>query len=245
VLLHSHAAENREQTERLAQLPGGSDVLYLDSLGVLGPNLVLAHCVWVTPKEREMLAASNTRVAHCPSANLKLASGFAPVPQMLAQGITVGLGADGAPCNNTMDMFREMRHAALIHKPRHGPRSMSAPTVLEMATLGGARALGLEDQIGSLEVGKRADLTVLSRDGTHVAPRRHADPVSAVVYAHGAADVETVVIDGDVVLRDGILTTMDEAQITRAAEASLGRVLSRAKLDGRRESASGGRGNGN
>jgi cytosine/adenosine deaminase-related metal-dependent hydrolase len=230
VLIHSHAAENREQTERLAQLPGGSDVVYLASLGVLGPNVVLAHCVWVTPEEREILARSNTRVAHCPSANLKLASGYAPIPQMLEQGIAVGLGADGAPCNNNLDMFREMRLAALIHKPQHGPRSMSAPTVLEMATLGGARALGLDDQIGSLEVDKRADLVVLSREGVHTVPRRHADPISALVYAHQAADVETVVIDGDVVLRDGCLTTMDESEISGAAEASLERVLSRANL---------------
>jgi cytosine/adenosine deaminase-related metal-dependent hydrolase len=190
-----------------------------------------------------MLAASNTRVAHCPSANLKLASGYAPIPQMLAQGITVGLGADGAPCNNNMDMFREMRHAALIHKPRHGPRSMSAPTVLEMATLGGARALGLEAEIGSLEVGKKADLIVLSRDGLHAVPRLHTDPLSAVVYSHQAGDVETVVIDGDVVLREGRLTTMDEREIRRAAEASLERVLSRARLDAQAQGASCARGN--
>lgn len=228
VRIHTHAAENQTQSERLARLPGGRDVLYLDSLGVLGPNLVLAHCVWVTPEEQALLASTGTRVAHCPSANLKLASGFAPIPDMLEQGITVGLGADGAPCNNNLDMFQEMRLAALMHKPAYGPCSMSAATVLEMATLGGARALGLEDQIGSLEVGKRADFTIISRHGLHANPQ--TDPVSAIVYAHKATDVETVVIDGQVVLHDRQFTTLDEVQVRRAAERSIERVLGRAPL---------------
>jgi cytosine/adenosine deaminase-related metal-dependent hydrolase len=199
----------------------------LNSLGVLGSNLVLAHCVWVTPEERALLADTGTRVAHCPSANLKLASGFAPIPEMLEQDIIVGLGADGAPCNNNLDMFQEMRLAALMHKPSYGPRSMPAATVLEMATLGGARALGLEDQIGSLEIGKRADLIIISRDGLHVSPQMQVDLVSAVVYAHKAADVETVVIDGQVVLRDRQFTTLDESEIHRSAERSIEQVLGR------------------
>jgi 5-methylthioadenosine/S-adenosylhomocysteine deaminase len=230
VIIHTHAAENRAQSERLAHLPGGRDVQYLHSLGILGPNLVLAHCVWVTPQDQETLASTGTRVAHCPSANLKLASGFAPIPEMLERGLTVGLGADGAPCNNNLDMFQEMRLAALMHKPTYGPRAMPASTVLEMATLGGARALGLEDQIGSLEVGKRADIIVISGDGLHLSPQTSGDPVSALVYSHRATDVETVIIDGCVVFQDRRFTTLDEREIRQAAERSIEQLLDRVRF---------------
>src|SRR5581483_5879408 len=187
-LMHSHALENGAQTKRL-ELEGGTDVVYLNRLGATGSHLVLAHCVWASPAEIEILAKTNTRVAHCPSANMKLASGFAPVPELLEHGVKVGLGADGAPCNNNLDMFTEMRLAALIHKPRCGPRSMNAQQVLELATIGGARVLGLENEIGSLEVGKRADVIVLKRNGLHAQPQQAVDPVTQVVYEMKAADV--------------------------------------------------------
>jgi cytosine/adenosine deaminase-related metal-dependent hydrolase len=126
-----------------------------------GAHVGLAHCVWLTDREKAVLARTGTHLLHCPSSNLKLASGVAQVPELLAAGVSVSLGADGAPCNNNLDGFMEMRLAALVHKPRVGPRAMPASTVVRLATMGGAAALGLADKIGSLEPGKRADVNVV------------------------------------------------------------------------------------
>ncbi|HEY2745437.1 MAG TPA: amidohydrolase family protein, partial [Polyangia bacterium] len=148
--LHTHASEQEAEIALVRRERGADNIVYLESLGLGGPRATLAHCVHATDDERRRLAAAGTHVAHCPSSNLKLGSGFAPIPEMLAQGISVALGADGAPCNNNLDPFVELRLAALIHKPRAGTTAMPAATVLELATRGGAAALGLADQIGSL-----------------------------------------------------------------------------------------------
>ena len=228
-LIHTHAAENEGQTERLAT-DSATDIAYLHELGATGPRLVAAHCVWVTEREIEILAETGTKVVHCPSANMKLASGFAPVPAFLERGVVVGLGADGAPCNNNMDMFHEMRLAALIHKPRSGARSMPAMSVLEMATLGGAKALGLEDELGSLEPGKRADIVVIRRDGLHVQPQRGVDPIVQLVYEHKASDVDSVMINGKIVVRGGEFMELDLHEIRARANESAESVLARAEL---------------
>ncbi len=229
VLVHTHAAENREQTERLAA-HGGREIHYLDSVGAVGPNLVIAHGVWLTPEEMALLARGHSTVAHCPSANLKLASGIAMVPEMLEQGINVAIGADGAPCNNNLDAFVEMRHAALIHKPRWGPRAMPAETVFEMMTLGGARALGLENEIGSLEVGKRADVTLVRRRNLHAWPAAHTDPIAQLVYEHQSSDVDTVLVDGEILLRNGLPVRWNEEEILAEADTEIRKVLQRAQL---------------
>ncbi len=225
-LIHTHAAENERQTARLAA-EGLSDVEYLHNLGATGPRLVLAHCVWVSPHEIELLAETGTKVTHCPSCNLKLASGIAPVPELLSSGVNVSLGADGAPANNNLDMFREMRLAALLHKPRAGPEALPAAEILEMATIGGARALGMDAEIGSVEVGKRADIVVLRRDALHVQPIEGSDVASEIVYAHSSNDVAAAVIDGRIVLRDGGFTELDATEIGRAANESAARVARR------------------
>jgi 5-methylthioadenosine/S-adenosylhomocysteine deaminase len=139
----------------------------------------------------EMLRDSETKVVHCPSSNLKLASGFAKIPEMMDMGVFVSLGADGAPCNNNLDAFMEMRLAALIHKPRLGPTAMPATKVLEMATKGGAEAMGMKDEIGSIEPGKRADIIILDIDHAHAAPTENVNLISRIVYEAKAADVET------------------------------------------------------
>jgi 5-methylthioadenosine/S-adenosylhomocysteine deaminase len=228
VRVHSHAAENKEQTERLEQF-GGREIRYLNRMGVVRSNLVLAHCVWLTEEEQQILAENGAHIAHCPSANLKLASGIAKIPEMMDKGISIALGADGAPCNNNLDAFTEMRLAALIHKPRQGPKAMPAERVLEMATLGGARAIGLEKQVGSLEVGKKADVTLIRRRQFHAWPQVGTNPYAEVVYEHHPADVDTVLIDGVVVLRDGKLINCDEEEILRDAESELSMLLERAK----------------
>lgn len=216
VIIHTHASENRAEIELVERETGLRNVEYLDSLGVSGPHVVLAHCVHVGADEMRLLASSGTHVAHCPSSNMKLGSGVAPVSEMLSRGVSVSLGADGAPCNNRLDMFTEMRSAALLQKVSRGADALPAAAVLRMATRGGARALGLEDEVGSIEPGKRADLTVLELERLHTTPR--PEIVSTVVYAAEARDVRDVLIDGRPVLRDGRLTTLDERAVV--AEAS-------------------------
>jgi cytosine/adenosine deaminase-related metal-dependent hydrolase len=168
-------------------------------------------------------------VVHCPSSNLKLASGVAPVPEMLAQGVSVALGADGAPCNNNLDAFVELRLAALVHKPRAGAHAMNAWTTLSLATVGGARALGLEAEIGSLEPGKRADLIVVDPRAPHVAPA--SDPASVLVYAARSSDVRDVLVDGRVLVRRGRLTEasgLDAEEVVRRGVEEAGRIDGRA-----------------
>jgi cytosine/adenosine deaminase-related metal-dependent hydrolase len=175
------------------------------------------------------LARQATNIVHCPSSNLKLGSGVAPIPEMLAAGCRVAIGADGAPCNNRLDGFAEMRLAALIQKPRLGPEAMPAIRALELATLGGARALGLEAEIGSIETGKRADLVVLDLDGPHAQPA-DADLVSRIVYSAQPADVRHVLVGGRLVVRDGILRTAQWDEIRRAANLQARKLAASARL---------------
>jgi 5-methylthioadenosine/S-adenosylhomocysteine deaminase len=215
VIVHTHASENRDEIELVERETGRRNIEYLNDVGLAAPNVVLAHCVHLDSEEMEVLSRTGTHVAHCPSSNLKLGSGLAPVFEMLERGISVSLGADGAPCNNRLDMFTEMRTAALIQKALHGAEALPALQVLRMATIDGARALGLDREIGSIEVGKRADLTLLNVDRPHMTP--HPNPVSTIVYAAEASDVETVLIDGRIVMRAGELTKLDEQAVIKEA----------------------------
>src|SRR5215213_415681 len=216
VMIHTHASENISEIELVERETGMRNVEYLDSLGVSGPHVLLAHCVHLNEAEVALLASKGTHVAHCPSSNMKLGSGVAPVTEMLDAGVSVSLGADGAPCNNRLDMFTEMRTAALLQKVSRGADALPASRVLRMATRGGARALGLEGEVGSLEVGTRADVTVVELGRLHTTPL--PDVVSTLVYAAEARDVRDVLIDGRVVLREGRLQTLDEREVV--AEAS-------------------------
>ena len=223
VMIHTHASENRDEIQMVERETGRRNIEYLNECGLAAPNVLLAHCVHLNKSELEILSRTGTHVAHCPSSNLKLGSGFAPIVEMLERGISVSLGADGAPCNNRLDMFTEMRTAALIQKALHGAEALPALTMLRMATIDGARALGLDSDIGSIEVGKIADLTLLNLEALHTTP--HPDPVSTIVYAAESSDVETVIIDGHVVMSDGILATMDEREVVQGA-AEMSRRLS-------------------
>lgn len=228
--VHTHASEQLAEVELVRRSRGRDYIAYLDELGLAGGRATLAHCVHPTDEERRLLAVHGTHVAHCPSSNLKLGSGVAPIPEMLAQGISVALGADGAPCNNNLDAFLELRLAALLHKPRAGTRAMDAWTVLELATRGGARALGLDAEVGSLEPGKKADLIVVDVQRAHVAPT--SDPASALVYAARASDVRDVLVDGRVLVRGGRLTEtsgLDEGEVVRRSQEEAARVAARAE----------------
>ena len=227
--IHTHAAETPLELQMVKEQTGQDEISYLDSVGISGPRAALAHCVWVDEEGIHRLARQQTNVVHCPSSNLKLGSGIAPVPEMLAAGCRVALGADGAPCNNRLDAFEEMRLAALIQKPRLGSDALPAAQVLELATLGGAKALGLEAEIGSIEPGKKADLVVLDLSGPHVVPEE-ADLISRLVYAARASDVRHVIVDGRIVVRDGKLKTAKVEEVRREANKWAGTLKTRAGL---------------
>ena len=229
VMIHTHASENKNECEIVEGETGLRNVAYLDSLGISGAHVVLAHCVQLDDEEMETLARTKTNVAHCPSSNLKLGSGIAQVAEMLSKGISVSLGADGAACNNRLDMFTEMRTAALLQKVVHGPEALPAKRTLRMATIDGARALGLEKEIGSLETGKRADVIVVDVAQLHSSPR-HDDVVSALVYSAVAADVRTTIIDGQVLMRDGELLALDENVVIEEANREADALRARAGL---------------
>jgi 5-methylthioadenosine/S-adenosylhomocysteine deaminase len=227
-MIHTHASENKGECAIVERDAGMRNVAYLHSLGISGSHVVLAHCVHLDQVEMDTLARTHTNVAHCPSSNLKLGSGLARIAEMLARKIPVSLGADGAACNNRLDMFTEMRTAALLQKLAHGPEVLPAARVLRMATIDGARALGLESEIGSLEAGKRADVIVVNLDQLHSSPAR--DVVSALVYSAVASDVRTTIIDGQVLLRDGELLTMNEAGVIEDANREARALADRAGL---------------
>jgi 5-methylthioadenosine/S-adenosylhomocysteine deaminase len=230
VMIHTHASENRTECEMVEQETGLRNITYLDSVGLTGRHVALAHCVHLSDEEIEILKTTQTNVAHCPSSNLKLGSGLAPIVKMLEQGISVSLGADGAACNNRLDMFTEMRTAALLQKVLHGPEVLPASRALRMATIDGARALGLDGEIGSIEVGKRADLAVVRLDGLHSTPVE--DVISAVVYSAQPDDVDTVLIDGEFVLRDRKLLTIDERETIASASSEAEKLRLAADLRG-------------
>ncbi|POX51741.1 amidohydrolase [Streptomyces sp. Ru72] len=216
-LLHLHAAENATEVATVEARYGRRPVELLDSLGVLGPDVLLAHAVDLTGPEIAALARTGTAVAHCPVSNLKLGCGIAPVPRLLDAGVTVGLGTDGAVSSGTLDVFDAMRQAALVHKASGDPTVVGAEQAVRMATVEGARALGLGDRLGSLEVGKRADLIVLDLGRPHLRPRH--DVWSTLAYAAHSGDVRDTVVDGRILMRERTLRTLDEAAALEALEA--------------------------
>ncbi len=235
VMVHTHASENQGEIAIVEAERGMRNVVYLDHIGLANERLILAHSIWLNEQEKQILAERGVKVTHCISSNLKLASGIADVTGLLADGVTVGLGADGAACSNNMDMFQEMRLAAFIQKIKLGPTALPARTVFEMATMGGARVMRLEHEIGSIEVGKRADLVLLDLNQLHAYPSREVDPISRLVYSASKRDVETVLINGRVVLENHQLLTLDRAAVLRNSNEAISRVMKRAGLKRNRQ----------
>lgn len=208
VLFQIHVAETRTEADQIQAQQGCSSIQYLNQLGILDSNTLLVHAVWINDADIDIIADSGAGVVHCPESNMKLASGVAPIPDCLNAGIKVGLGTDGCASNNNLNMWAEMDSAAKLHKViRLDPTTMDAQTVLRMATNHGARALGLEHLIGSLEPGKRADLIVIDNHKPHWMPMYQ--PASHLVYVAEASDVRHVMIDGNWVVRDHQLLTLD------------------------------------
>lgn len=226
--LHTHASENPAEVDAVRQITGKDNIAALHDLGLSGPDVVLAHCVWLQEDEKRLLADTQTRVAHCPSANLKLGSGIAEVPEMRRAGIHLGIAADGAPCNNRLSAFTEMRLAALLQKPRAGTDALAARDVLRMATLGGAEILGLAADTGSLEIGKKADFIVVDGRNPHLRPK--SDPYHTLVYAAEASDVRDVFVDGRWVVRSRTLPDVPLDALLEAAEVEMRGVLERSAV---------------
>jgi 5-methylthioadenosine/S-adenosylhomocysteine deaminase len=243
IVVHTHASENRKEIELVRQICGRDNVEYFRDLGLTSERLVLAHGIWLSQTERKILAASGTHITHCPSSNLKLASGIAPVPELLAMGVNVCLGADGAPCNNNLNQLEEMRLAALIHKPAHGPRTMRAQEALDLATRNGAKAMGLEDEIGSIEVGKRADLVLFDLDRPEnlviedQGPGRLPTPesvASSLVYSTQPRHLLWTMVEGRIVQENGELKAKSITLLlreVRKAQSTLRRRVDLPSLD--------------
>ncbi|HJR59508.1 MAG TPA: amidohydrolase [Vicinamibacterales bacterium] len=220
-----HLAETADESKTSRKQHKMSPTRYLESLGFWGPRTLAAHAVWLDAADIRILARHQVGVSHNPESNMKLASGTAKVPALRHAGVRVGLGTDGAASNNDLDMFEAMRQAAFLHKLTTGdPRAMPATAALAMATIEGARALQMEDVIGSLEAGKRADLIVVAMTGARQTPMY--DPVSHLVYVARGTDVRTTIVNGKVLMHDGKMLTLNEAEVIREANALAEKVRS-------------------
>jgi len=224
-----HLAESRDETKVAEERRAPSPVAYLEGLGFLGPGVVGAHGVWVSDADIQVLKMHNVGISHNPESNMKTASGAAPVPAYVRAGVSVGLGTDGAASNNDLDMFEAMRFAALLAKQEsNDPATLSARTVLEMATIRGARALGMEARIGSLEAKKRADLITVSVAGARQTPMY--DPISHLVYVIHGDDVRNTIVNGKVLMRDRKVVTLDATAVIADARSWAEKVRAAVKL---------------
>ena len=236
VLITTHVAETDFELETSASRYGMNDTEFLSDIGFFGPDVLAVHCVHCTTSDIKILHRHQTSVSHNPCSNMYLASGCAPIPEMLAAGVTVGLASDGPASSNNHSLFQAMKFAALQQKGVHQDATIiTAEKVLEMATIGGARAVGLEAEIGSIEVGKKADIVVLDYNNPFMTPIHH--PVSAIVYSALGHEVTSVLIDGQFVMRDGIIVTADESAVRRQAQAHADALTRRAGTDSARRRA--------
>lgn len=223
-----HVAETRKEVNDIKEQKGHTPMAYLDSIGFLGGQVLAAHTVFLTDAEIDVMKAKNVSSAHCPHSNMKLASGVAPVPQMLIKDIAVGLGTDGAASNNDLNMWEEIDSAAKLHKVFSGdPKLVTAEQAFEMATIRGARAVFMADKIGSLEAGKLADIAIVDIDGLHQTPMYNI--YSHLVYATKASDVNTVIINGRIVMQGRRLLTLNENAIKTEANTYRSKIINSLK----------------
>ena len=224
-----HLSEVQEDVHFAQKEYGKMPAEFMDEVGLVGPNVVFAHGVWLNQEEWRILAIKGASVANCPSSNMKLASGIAKVPEMMQVGVNISLGCDGGPSNNCYDMIREMKSTSLLQKARLlDPLVMNAETVLEMATINGARALGLQKELGSIEVGKKADIILVRLKEPHLMPT--ISPLSNLVYAAEGSDVDTAIIDGKIIMENRIVKTLDESKILRQASERGEKLLERSGI---------------
>ena len=228
-IYHTHSSENKGEIEAVKMMHNMENIEYFDSIDILSDHTVLAHGIHVNDKEVQLLKESNTRISHCPSSNLKLGSGIADIPRYLKENISVSLGADGAPCNNNLSQFTEMRLASIIQKPIYGPKSMDALTVFRLATIEGAKALHLENEIGSIEVGKKADLVMLNLEKPNQT-LIDENIYSTIIYSANQENVEEVMINGDWVVTKGSSNIYDDDKLFNDSRKELEDLLRRANI---------------
>jgi len=225
---HTHSSESVDEINEVRKRFNKENVEYLNSIGVLDDHTVLAHCVHTSDSERKMLKDRNTKIAHCPSANMKLASGVAPIPQYLKEGISVTFGADGAPCNNNLSIFNEMRLASLIQKPILGAGVMDAKTLFRMATIEGAKALHLQEEVGSIEIGKKADLVLIDLDSYSNSYSDSDDSVySDIVFSSTTENVKGVMVDGKWLVKNRESLVYDQQEVVINGKEQLKELLKR------------------
>ncbi len=227
-IFHTHSSENKGEIEAVRKLHGKENIEYLNSISTLHDHTVLAHCIYLNDNEVELLKQKKTSVSHCPSSNLKLGSGVADIPRYLNEGISVSLGADGAPCNNNLNAFVEMRLASLIQKPIHGPTAMDAETTFRLATIDGAKALHIESKTGSIEIGKKADLVFLNLEKFDQ-PLNEENIYSKIVYSASRENVEHVMSEGEWVVKAGTSLLYDNDELYRTGKEELNNLLKRVK----------------
>ncbi len=227
VRLHAHLSETRKEVYDHVAKTGLRPAEWLDRIGFLGPQLNAAHGVWLTLNEVRILARQGVSVAHCPVSNMKLASGgVAPVPEMLYEGVCVGLGTDSALSNNSADLFSEMKTASLLHKAtRWDARILLAQKVLDLVTVDAAKCLGVHERLGSVEAGKLADLAVVSLRRPHTTPFYPANVISHLVYSSRGSDVQTTIVGGQVLMAGGVVRTVDEPAVLERAQETARELL--------------------
>jgi 5-methylthioadenosine/S-adenosylhomocysteine deaminase len=225
VRVHTHAAETREEVALVKQRFGTTNIQLFDKAGLLDSPLIVAHGIYLTATERKLLRKHKALLAHCPSTNLKLGSGIADIPGYQQEKLQIGLGADGAACNNNLSILQEMRLAALIQKPKYGPQCMSALKVVSMATREAAQALGMAKQVGSIEVGKEADLAIFDFNTIQTTPGN--DPCSQLVYSAGPENLRHLLVRGKTLVRDGELTGWEKKRVVREAQDQARKLLQR------------------
>jgi len=215
--IHIHLAENEKEIEDVKNMHGKRPVKFLDSIDFLDSKVLAAHCTWLDDDEIEIIRERGVKPVHNPVSNMKLGSGVAPIPELLSKDIPVGLGTDGVASNNSFDILEEMKFAALLNKVKNkDPTVIPARKALEMATINGAKALGLEKEIGSLETGKKADITMVDLEKPHLKPL--FDIESQLVYSSNGNDVETLIVDGNIIMENGELKTLDEEKIMKKSQ---------------------------
>ena len=225
--VHTHALENKGEGEEIVNLRGAREFDYFEKSGILSPKFLAAHCVWANQQDLEKIKKYDVKVLHCPSSNFKLGSGMLNLKPLLDKGICVSIGADGAPCNNNLDMYQEIRTTALMQNVLNHPGAIEAYKYLELATIEGAKALGIDEQTGSLEVGKKADLQVVNLDELHTCSCENVDLPTKLVYSAKSSDVETVIIDGQLVLKDKTLLTIDKQEVISRSSALTAEILAK------------------
>ncbi len=217
--IHIHLSENEREVKTVKDMHGERPPEVLESIDFLGPEVTAAHCTKLNESEMDMLDEKGVKAVHNPVSNMKLASGIAPVPEMLSKGVTVGLGTDGAASNNSLDMFEEIKFAATLGKVgSNDPTVIPAKRALEMATIGSAKAIGREDEIGSLEEGKKADIILVDMENPHHTPVHNVE--SHLAYSSNGSDVETVIVDGKFLMRDGDVKTLQEEEVRQSCQES-------------------------